>query len=473
MGEKFVIYQMLPRLFGNTNPGCVPDGSYLENGSGKFGDISEEVLQELKKLSVTHIWYTGVIRHATQGDKTAKGKAGSPYAIKDYYDLNPYLAKNPKTRMSEFKALLNRTKKAGLGVLIDFVPNHLSREYDSSVNPFTDYNFYPGRIHDGDWTDTVKLNYGVNDTWIKMRDILEFWASKGVDGFRCDMVELVPVPFWEWCIDDLKQRYPHLIFIAEIYRPENYHQYINQGGFDYLYDKSGFYDTLKSVSNGWIPASSLTKVWQTLGDFQPKMLNFLENHDEQRVASDFFLGDSSKSFALLYVSLLFNTAPFMIYFGQELGERGMESEGFSGVDGRTTIYDFWSISSVRRFLEGVKEGDSNKYLEPNERALLDRYRVLFTTAMTIPSFRTGKTFDLEYANPYSFRYDPRYHFAFLRSDGKELYLCAVNFSQWDAFVKINIPKEAFDYFGLPEEMWRRFSSIEVEIPAHDGVIKAL
>jgi glycosidase len=455
---------MLPRLFGNRNPECVHNGSLAENGSGKFGDITARVLDELKELAVTHVWYTGIIRHATDGDQTAKGKAGSPYAIKDYYDVNPYMASHPENRMGEFEELVSRTHSQGLKVLIDFIPNHLSREYNSEVAPFGDENFYPGRIHDGDWTDTVKLNYGSRDTWEKMRDILMFWAAKGVDGFRCDMVELVTVDFWEWCIPQIKMSYPGIIFIAEIYQPHNYHPYIRRGGFDYLYDKSGFYDTLRSISSGHTWASSLTSVWQGLGDFQPNMLNFLENHDEQRVASDFFVGDPYKSLAMLYVSLFFNTAPFMIYFGQELGERGMETEGYSGVDGRTTIYDFWSLSSIRRFLSGMDSGDVHSELSDSESEILSVYRKLMKQSMETDSFREGKTFDLMYVNPQSGHFDPRYHFAFLRSDGKEVYLVVANFSQWDATIRVNIPHEAFEYFGLDSYT----EEVMVSVKAFDG-----
>lgn len=478
MQSKFIIYQMLPRLFGNTNPNCVYDGTFEENGSGKFSDVSEAVLEDLKKLSVTHVWYTGIIRHATEGDLTAKGKAGSPYAIKDYYDVNPYMATDASLRMDEFSSLLERTHDSGLKVVIDFIPNHLSREYDSQVAPFGDENFYPGKIHDGDWTDTVKLNYGCRDTWSKMRDILEFWAAKGVDGFRCDMVELVTVDFWEWCIADLKKRYPHLIFIAEIYQPHNYQPYICRGGFDYLYDKSGFYDHLRWISTSegrGTPASALTSVWLSLGEFQSNMLNFLENHDEQRIASTFFLGHPERAFSSLYVSLFFNTAPFMIYFGQELGEDGMEHAGYSGPDGRTTIYDFWSLPSVRNYLNGINEGDECKYLSDEQKALLGKYRELMSLAMNTPSFREGKTYDLMYANPHTECFDPRYHYAFLRSDGKEVYLVAANFSKWDATIQINIPQEALDYL-LGDSDHRAISRKPqtVTISAHQGsVVKVL
>lgn len=467
MRGKFILYQILLRLYGNLNPSPIPWGTLEENGSGHFCDITSEVLDSLKKLSITHVWYTGVICHATEGDPSVKGKGGSPYAIKDYYDVNGYMAQNPNNRLSEFTSLVERSHIAGLKVIIDFVPNHLSREYNSQINPFDDTNFYPGRICDGDWSDTMKLNYHNRDTWEKMRDILLFWAEKGVDGFRVDMVELVPVEFWEWCVPQIKQVRRDIIFIAEIYQPSNYHPYISRGGFDYLYDKSGFYDHLRAIYSHNLPAYSLTQVWQSLGELQPKMLNFLENHDEQRIASDFFLQDPFKAKAALYVSLLFNTAPFMLYFGQELGERGMDSEGYSGLDGRTTIYDYWSISSVRRFLTGVKEGAPLKYLSSDEAALYDFYTALLNISMMVPSFREGENFDLGYVNPYSDRYDPKYHFSFLRSDGEELYLVVANFSQWDAKIFVNIPKEGYQYLGCssPQSL-----QVEVEVKSYDGTI---
>ena len=451
MEGKFIIYQLLVRLFGNLNEHCVQNGSLEQNGSGKFNDISTSVLNTLKNgLSVQYIWYTGVIRHATKGDEGVKGEAGSPFAIKDYYDVNPYLSLHPDRRMNEFKALLDRTHKAGLGVLIDFIPNHVSRVYSSEHNPFTDYNYYPGKICDGDWTDTVKLNYSVNDTWQKMKDILLYWASKGVDGFRCDMVELVPLSFWSWCIPEIKAIYPDIIFIAEIYQPSNYQPFIERGHFDYLYDKSGFYDHLKSIYENHLPASSLTGVWQSLGDLQPRMLNFLENHDEQRISSDFYLASPFKSLPALNVSLFFNKAPFMIYFGEEFGERGMESEGFSGIDGRTSIYDYWSVSSVRRFLQGLKEKKPEKYLKPEENRFYTIFSEMFKKAISIPASRNGLTYDLEYVNPSSEYFNPEKHFAFLRYYEGELYLSVSCFSENESHLQIIIPKHAFEYFNIEE-----------------------
>ena len=201
-----------------------------------------------------------------------------------------------------------------------------------------------------DWYETVKLNYcdTHTGTWDKMRDIVLYWAGMGVDGFRCDMVELVPVPFMAWLIAQVKKVYPSVLFIAEVYEKEKYRMYVEEVGFDFLYDKSGLYDTLRAVTCSGASARGITWNWQFLGDLQPHMLNFLENHDEQRLASDFFCGKPEKGYAALAVSLLLNDAPFMLYFGQEMGERGMQKEGFSGLDGRTSIFDWCKVPALSK-----------------------------------------------------------------------------------------------------------------------------
>lgn len=442
---------MLLRVFGNANEKCISGGSLNLNGSGKFNDITQTVLNGIKKLAVSYIWYTGVIEHATKGDEAVKGEAGSPYAIKDYYDVNPYMASTPSKRMKEFTDMVKRTHKAGMGVILDFVPNHLAKGHDpKSKAAFTDDNFYPGKIHDADWSDTVKLNYANKDTWQKMLEILLFWTKKGVDGFRCDMVELVPVDFWQWCIPQVKAKYPDTLFIAEVYQMNNYHDYSVRGGFDYLYDKSGFYDSLRAILCGFSPASSITSEWQKLGDMQPKMLNFMENHDEQRLSSDFFVGDAYQALPAVFISLLFNTAPFMLYFGQEFGEKGMDSEGYSGVDGKTSIYDYWGISCIQRWIKGLYSGNEKMYLTNDEAGLLSIYRMMLFNASNDPVFAQGETYDLEYVNPYSDSFDPSKQFAFLRSYDKKVYLCVANFSHIDAKLKIHIPKHAFDYLHIRE-----------------------
>ena len=481
--SKFTIYQLLPRLFGNTNESCVPNSILLVNGCGKFNDITEEVIIKIKELGITHIWYTGIIEHATCTDYSSngvtkdccsvvKGVAGSPYAIKDYYDVDPDLAVDVDNRMEEFENLISRTHTCGLKVIIDFVPNHVARQYVHDYNTinfptFNDNNYY---ILDGelvlpvqssscmfkespakatgndcfsthptinDWYDTVKLNYNKEDTWLKMAQILDFWASKGVDGFRCDMAEMVPVSFWKYSINRTKERFPDLIFIAEIYNPSLYRDYLNVGGFDYLYDKVGLYDTLKDVICNRRPASDITKCWQSVDDIQNRMLNFLENHDEQRIASDYFAIDPQRAIPAVAISLLMNKAPFMIYFGQELGERGMDNEGYSSIDGRTSIFDYWSVKTIRNWIKG----DCNSNLR-------NQYKLILNLALADECIKEGGFYDLQYAQNDGEYFNYYSNYAFIRYYKTQLIIIVANFSNESRSVKLRLPKEMFDHCNL-------------------------
>ena len=512
--NKMVIYQVFPRWFGNLRPSPVMNGSLAENGVGKFSAFTPLALSKIKELGVTHVWYTGVIEHATKTDYTmfgirkdhsavVKGKAGSPYAIKDYYDIDPDLADNIQNRMSEFEDLVKRTHEAGMKVIIDFVPNHVARQYFSDARePFVEdlgqtdnvskafdvnNNFYylpgqtltlrfdPQREEDfaysefpakvtgnnhfdaypsqNDWYETVKLNYGVDymhggachfntipNTWEKMLEILLFWADKGVDGFRCDMAEMVPVEFLNWVIPQVK-KVRDVIFIAEVYNPDEYRNYIYTGHFDYLYDKVGLYDTVRAVMCGQAPASNISHCWQSLEGIQKNMLNFLENHDEQRVASDFFAGDARPGIPGMIVSAAMNTNPVMIYSGQELGERGMDAEGFSGRDGRTTIFDYWSVESLRNWNNnGLFDGAK---LTPAERSLREMYAKLLNVVRSEPVIVEGAFYDLMYANSGNPYFNPNRQYAFLRKWKNEVLLVVVNFDRADQCVWVNIPVEAF------------------------------
>ena len=518
--EKMIIYQVFPRWFGNTNTKLVRNGSLAENGTGKFSDFTPLALSKIKELGTTHIWYTGVIEHATQTDYTAyhiqkdhravvKGKAGSPYAIKDYYDIDPDLADHVENRMEEFEALVARTHEAGMKVIIDFVPNHVARQYHSDAQynfieelgqndntskafdpnnnfyyipgqpltlPFTDdddgleYSEFPAKAtgndrfdafpNCNDWYETVKLNYGVDylngrskhfdpipNTWNKMLDILRFWASKKIDGFRCDMAEMVPVEFWEWAIPLVKKDYP-VIFIAEVYNPAEYRNYIFNGHFDYLYDKVGLYDTLRAVICGQAPASNIPACWQSLEGIQSHMLNFLENHDEQRLASDFFAKDPSAGISGLMVSALMNTNPMMIYSGQELGERGMDEEGFSGLDGRTTIFDYWSVSTLRNWKNGGKY-DGGKLTE-KQKQLRQQYAAILNIAKNEPAITQGSFFDLMYTNEKNRFFNNRNQYAFLRKHKNEVILVVANFTHSEQNVWVNIPEDAFKALDIKD-----------------------
>lgn len=518
--EKLVIYQVLMRLFGNANTTCKKNGTIEENGCGKMSDFNISALNTIKQLGCNAIWYTGLLQQASSTDYSEygipkqnphvlKGKAGSPYAISDYYSVSCDLANDPANRMQEFDELVKRTHKAGLKMFIDFVPNHVARNYKSvtapkgvkdfgadddtskAFDPHNNFYYIPGRRFEpgidlgegadrydeypakatgndcfhaspsrNDWYETVKLNYGVDycgggkyhfdpvpDTWNKMLDILLYWCKKGVDGFRCDMVFMVPVDFWHWVIPQVKKKYRNVVFIAEIYDPALYRNYINYGGFDYLYDKVGLYDTLRAIVECRESATAITHRWQEIDDIHDHMVNFLENHDEQRIASDFFAGDARKALPALVVSALMRNNPFMCYFGQELGERGMDEEGFSGRDGRTTIFDYWGLKSLQKLQ--CKDSTWRRHvLNVYEKNLRDYYSKVFKIATTEESVVRGSFYDLQYANFDNPSYNVHRQYAFLRNLGREVLLVVANFDAEDKKVVLNVPKEAWNYVGV-------------------------
>lgn len=404
-------------------------------GSGKFSAFDSRSLGFLKDLGITHIWYTGVIRHSS-GKDYVKGDIGSPYSIADYYDVNPYLANKEEDRMAEFERLINRTHKAGLKVILDLIPNHVSPDYSDAHGGIPTL----GR-HDYDWTDTDKIDYSDRRSWDALQDIVSFWCSKGVDGFRCDMVELVPVRFFAEMIQRTRKDYPDTVFIGECYDFSNYATYLNQGHFDYLYDKSGMYDTLRGVVAGDRPASDITANWQKLGPLQGRMLNFLENHDEQRISSPWFAGSAKRGYCALAVSALFFPAPFMLYFGQEIGEAALD-----GHQGRTSIFD--DAAHIRPY------GKLGAY----QSEVLERYREVLHLAGELEG---AANFDLCYCQKQQDGFDSAKHFAFLRYREDCGVLVACNFSSADARIRLRIPSEAPQLFG---------AEVEVDIPAWDFVV---
>ena len=499
--HKIILYQVFTRLYGNRCEARKTNGTIEENGAAKFNDYTASRLKQWREeLGVTHVWYTGVLRHATMTDYTrygiprqhpavVKGRAGSPYAVADYYDVDPDLAVDVSQRMEEFLRLVNRTHRAGLKVVIDFVPNHVARQYHSIAKPegvrdlgeddnpdvgfdpehnnfyycpgqtFTPYfELYHGErepyterpakatgndcFHNApgkdDWYETVKLNYGVDyyaggvghfdpipSTWLKMRDILLYWAAKGVDGFRCDMAEMVPAEFWVWATQEVRRQYPEVVFIGEVYNPALYRRYV-ASGFDYLYDKVGMYDALIDVVCRRRDVAAITQAWQQTDDIRSHMLYFLENHDEQRLASDFIAGNGRRALPALVVAALLQASPFMLYCGQEWGERGMDAEGFSGRDGRTTIFDYWALT-------------------PQRNRLYDVYSRVLAIARQERAVSEGLMFDLMYVNGHLHE-----QYAFLRKAGRELLIVVANFADAAVEAAVCLPAHAFDYLGIPE-----------------------
>lgn len=518
----FVIYQIFTRTFSNKNTSCIENGSIETNGVGKMNDFTPKVLNKIKKGGFTHVWFTGVIRHATTTDYSAfgipkqhtqvvKGKAGSPYAITDYYDIDPDIAEDITHRMEEFEALIERTHKQELKVIIDFVPNHVAREYKSvtapecvndlgadddvnkhfdpqnnfyycpqtvldlsdiisptNIEPYTEYpakctgnDHFDAKPSNNDWYETVKLNYGIDycdlggrsehftpipSTWLKMTDILLFWAAKGIDGFRCDMAEMVPAAFWKYATAKVKEHFPNVIFIGEVYAPNQYRNYL-AAGFNYLYDKVGMYDCLRDVMCGYRPASDITNAWQSVDDIHDHMLNFLENHDEQRIASDFFAGDAKKGIPALMVAALFQSNPMMIYAGQEFGEKGMAKEGFSGIDGRSTIFDYWNTPTVMKTFYNIGR------LSPQQRYIRDTYYKILRFCNEETAISEGLTYDLMYANFDKLTFDTSKLFAFMRKKDKDLLLIVANFDKEAQEVSVTIPEHAIEFLRIRQNFY--------------------
>ncbi|QIP17968.1 alpha-amylase [Spirosoma aureum] len=536
--DKLIIYQIFTRLFGNQNTTNRQYGTREENGVGTFNDINDEALRSIKRLGASHVWYTGIVEHATQTDYSAygirpddpavvKGRAGSPYAVKDYYDVDPDLAVSVPDRMAEFEALVERSHVHGLKVIIDFVPNHVARQYHSDARPAGvvdlgekddtseqfahNNNFYylPGEafvapvsslnsdglaksptLHEfpakvtgsgsitatpdrNDWYETVKLNYGFNifdgslhfspvpATWSQMLDVLLFWAKKGVDGFRCDMAHLVPVEFWKWAISRVKQQYPRLIFIAEIYDPGLYRSFIFEGGFDYLYDKVGLYDAVRALMEGHGSCYELTRVWQQQsGEYAQHMLRFLETHDEQRIASRFFTNDPWAAIPGMTLSATMHNGPYLLYFGQEVGVRAEGVEGFSGDDGRTTIFDYWGLADWQGWInQGRYDGGG---LSDEQQRLRSFYQQLNHLVNGSDAIQNGYFYDLQYANDngQSAGYDAHQLFSYLRYTDRQKLLIVCNFSSQTTYeTTVHIPHHAFSVMGLDPARTYQMSDI--------------
>jgi len=528
--HKLIIYQLLPRLFGNAKTLNKTYGSIEENGVGKFNDINDKALQEIKNMGFTHVWYTGVIEHATMTDYSqfgikpddpdvVKGRAGSPYAIKDYYDIDPDLAVDVKNRLGEFEALINRTHANGLKVIMDFVPNHVARTYASDAKPAgirdfgqdddkskafdpkNDFYYIPGQafvvppgynpgadhfespLKDGrfdenpakatgndvfsakpsiaDWFETIKLNYGVDyrnnraphfdpipPLWNKMHDILNYWSGKGIDAFRCDMVEMVPFEFWGWIIPKMKAEHPGLIFIGEAYDRKLYNKYITTGNFDYLYDKVGLYDAIKSLTRDEPGATTweINRVWnQDTGGIDQHMLRFMENHDEQRIASPYFANDPWLAAPGMIVTAALSTGPVMVYFGQEVGERALGSAGFCPDEGRTTIFDYHGVPEHQKWLNnGLFDGGQ---LSDSQKKLRIFYSTLLNTVHNNEALSRGNFWELMLANEHQKGFD-QHLYIFLRYTDKQRILVITNFNRSERGIQVKLPDDLLKQLNL-------------------------
>jgi glycosidase len=545
--NKIVVYQVFTRLFGNKNTNNKPWGTIEENGVGKFNDFTDKALQGIKDLGVSYIWYTGVPHHALIRDYSAigvsnddpdivKGRAGSPYAVKDYYNVNPDLAVNPINRLQEFDALVTRTHKAGLKLLIDIVPNHIARKYEGKSNPAgvrdfgadddvtveykRDNNFYyipnsqfevPATVKplngelnllsDGkfeeipakwtgngsrmakpdknDWYETVKVNYGIRpdgskdfpelpsgydtksykehfefwknksvpNSWIKFRDIALYWTAKGVDGFRYDMAEMVPYEFWSYMNSAVKMKNPDAFLLAEVYDPKEYRNYIRLGKMDYLYDKVETYDKLKDVIQGKSSPDELSDIQEGMKDIEHHMLHFLDNHDEQRLASPEFAGTPEKGKPLMVVSTTLSSSPTMVYFGQEVGEAGNENAGF-GAHSRTSIFDYVGVPNHQRWMNNGKFDGG--LLTQKEKELRDFYKRLLNFSINSAALM-GEFEEIQTVNRQLTAGFDQGIYAYTRWSATQKLIIVTNFSWINAsFFELIIPADIIQKWNLKD-----------------------
>ena len=534
--KKMIIYELMVRLFGNTCKKNIMSGSIEQNGVGKFNDITDKALFEIKKMGFSHVWYMGTLEHASMSNysnqgipmypsQIVKGHAGSAYAVRDYYDVCPDLAVNVDRRIEEFENLIKRTHDSKLKTIIDFVPNHIARCYSSDKKPsdesdfgynddntkrFSHFNeFYylvgeklclgdtiknigkksdtsysenPARVTGDDhfhhvvdsnnWYDTIKLNYGIDyfsnriknfdpipSVWLKMKDILSYWVNKGVDGFRCDMVHMVPLEFWKWVIPQIKTINEQIVFIGEIYDTNLYRDYLNIGKFDYLYNKSDLYDTLRDVIVNSHSTKTITYCWQRYDDIKDNLLNFLENHDEVRVTSSFFAGSFLKYLPAFVVTSLLHRSALLIYYGQELGENGEFPYGYSYNDGRTSIYDYGCMPTYARWVNNYKFNDEN--LTEEEIFLRNYYQKILFICNNYDCIISGDLYDLQYCNTIDNSYPEDDIYSFLRHSSNDLLLIISNFRDKIYEFNLRIPKEAFDNMNFNIMIAKKWSFKEL------------
>jgi glycosidase len=537
-----VIYQLFVRTFGNLCKTRTFDGTLAQNGCGKFRDINSKALTAIREMGFNHIWLTGVIEQASgtaYPDRPAdppdilKGRAGSSYAIRDYFDVCPDYAVETDRRLEEFRELVDRCHLAGLRVIIDFIPNHVARSYGSDVRPELSFGandnrdvffdrdnhfFYLDETHPGggaplklptvgmegctgrfeperdfgrvtgnnavtwepsvhDWYETVKLNYGhdftqgrdtthlpktdaredeVPRTWRTMDRILAYWQEMGVDGFRADMAHMIPVEFWTWVIGRARRRNPSVYFGAEAYdsdpaklADEDVIDALLDAGFDGAYDHPT-YKILQGIYESGKWANDLDGEIFTGRRFH-QCIRYLENHDEVRIASPQHWGGRGMRAGKPAAAVMFgmSRASIMFYNGQEIGEPAMGAEGFSGDDGRTSIFDYTAMPEFQKWVNGGKYDGA--LLSTEQREL----RIWYADLLRIlkePAFERGEFFGLNYANWENHEFG-HWIYAFLRRDAAsgQAFLCVANFHpDLNLEVKVRFTPEALAFLGNAE-----------------------
>ena len=287
-----VIYEIFPRAFSER---------------GDFNGVTAR-LDELKSLGVTILWLMPI--HPI-GQEKKKGTIGSPYAVRDYYAVNPdYGTKE------DFKRLVSEAHRRGLKVIIDIVANHTA--WDSVLMKQPD--FYTrdasGKIIPPvpDWADVADLNFNNPRLRDYIIEMLKYWLKEfDLDGFRCDVAGFIPTDFWERARTELEKVKPDIIMLAEWHEPD-----LLVKAFDVDYGWP-MHSTLTEVLMGMKPALSLKQTWEEEKRKFPRgslHMRFSDNHDERRAIARFGERAALAASALVFT---LDGVP-MLYNGMEVGD---------------------------------------------------------------------------------------------------------------------------------------------------------
>jgi glycosidase len=392
-----VIYEIYPRNF---------------SAQGNFNGITAR-LDELKELGATILWLMPI--HPI-GEKARKGTLGSPYAIKDYYAINPDYGTE-----ADLKKLIAEAHKRGLKVILDMVANHTAWDSVMIANPEFYKQDASGKIIPPvpDWTDVAGLNYANPKLRQYMITMLKYWidpAGFNFDGFRCDVAYEVPTSFWEEARVELEKVKPDIMMLAEASKPE-----LLLKAFDADYSWP-LLSALNNVMLNGAPASDIKKSWEESRRQFPQStlhLRTSDNHDEARAIARFGIKGALAASALMFT---LDGVP-LLYNGMEVGDA--TESGDPALFERMPV--FW---------------------RPKERPQIrELYRELIKLRKQYAAFRNDKVTWVRTS-------DDANLLAYLRSDGTDEFLVVINWSNRPLSGKVDVAQEVefvpMKFPGMPE-----------------------
>jgi glycosidase len=407
--KKGIIYEVYTRAFSK---------------EGNFAGV-EKRLPELKELGVTILWIMPI--HPL-GVEKRKGTLGSPYSVQDYYGINPEFG-----TLDDFKSLVAAAHKNGMKIVIDLVANHtawdskMAKEHPEWFTKDSAGNFIPPVA---DWSDVIDLNYGNKDLRRYMIEMLKYWVRDiGIDGYRCDVSEMVPVDFWDEARAALDSIKPVFMLSEGMYAEHHLK------AFDMTYGWNS-YHTMADIFAGKKPAFEMDSVLIRESLSYPKKslrLRFSSNHDENAwdMPDIQKFGDDGAKMA----AVLTNTFPGvpLLYNGQEVGSREklglFEKHEVDWTKGKEWTDFYTTLYAIRKNNSALALGDY-QFVKNNL---------------------------------------PEKIYSFIRTDGRNTVLVAVNFSDKQQTATLTLPKvfPSLGYIDAFTEKPVAFKFVQrITIPKH-------